>query len=84
MVVFNQRGTRYAVPDLSCTESFDGAAEILGLPPEEADKASLTLLQACYDRVVADGIDVSAFNSLQNAADVDAIRQTLSKAGVRH
>jgi pimeloyl-ACP methyl ester carboxylesterase len=77
VVVFNQRGTRYAVPDLSCTESFDGAAEILSLPPEEADQASLALLQDCYNRIVSEGVDVSAFNSLQNAADVDAIRETL-------
>ena len=77
VVVFNQRGTRYAEPDLSCIESFDGAAEVLSLPPEEAEETSLSLLQACYDRVVADGVDVSAFNSLQNAADVDAIRQAL-------
>ncbi|MFL7840449.1 MAG: alpha/beta fold hydrolase [Candidatus Promineifilaceae bacterium] len=77
IVIFNQRGTRYAEPDLSCTELFDAAADIMSMPPEDADQASLDLLQACYDRVVADGVDVSAFNSLENAADVDAIRQAL-------
>jgi pimeloyl-ACP methyl ester carboxylesterase len=77
IVVFNQRGTRYAVPDLSCTELFDGAVEILSLPPDEAEDESLALLQECYNRVVSEGVDISAFNSLQNAADVDAIRQAL-------
>lgn len=77
VVVFNQRGTRYAEPDLSCTESFDGAADILALPPDEAEAQSLKFLQACYDRLTADGVDLSAFNSVQNAADVEAIRQAL-------
>ena len=58
VVVFNQRGTRYAEPDLSCTESFDNAANILSMPAEEAEEESLALLQACYDRVIADGADV--------------------------
>ncbi|MFN2135362.1 MAG: alpha/beta fold hydrolase [Candidatus Promineifilaceae bacterium] len=77
IVVFNQRGTRYAVPDLSCTEIFDGAGEILALGADEGDARSLELLQTCYDRLAAEGIDLSAYNSVQNAADVQAIRQAL-------
>jgi pimeloyl-ACP methyl ester carboxylesterase len=77
IVIFNQRGTRYAEPDLSCTELFDGAVELLSMPTEEAEEESLTLLQACYDRVVSEGVDLSAYNSLQNAADVNTIRQAL-------
>ncbi len=77
IVIFNQRGTRYAIPDLSCTESFNGAAELLALPDEAAEKRSLELLQACYDRLQSEGVDLSAFNSLQNAADVEAIRSAL-------
>lgn len=77
LVIFNQRGTRYAEPDLSCTESFDAAADILAMPPDDAERESLALLQACYDRLVTDGVDVSAYNSIQNAADVEAIRQAL-------
>lgn len=75
VIVFNQRGTRYAEPDLSCTEIFEGAADVLSMPAEEGEKETLALLQACYDRLTAEGIDVSAYNSVQNAADVDAIRQ---------
>ena len=77
VVVFNQRGTRYSEPDLSCTESFDGAADLLSMPADEADEQSLVFLQTCYDRLIADGVDVSAYNSIQNAADVNAIRQAL-------
>ena len=77
IVIFNQRGTKYAKPDLSCTESFDGMAEVLALPADEGEALSLQFLQACYDRLAAEGIDLSAYNSLQNAADVNAIRQAL-------
>ena len=77
VVIFNQRGTRYAQPDLSCTEGFDAAAKLLEMVQEEEDEESLALLQACYDRLVAEGIDLSAFNSVQNAADVDSIREAL-------
>jgi pimeloyl-ACP methyl ester carboxylesterase len=77
VVVFNQRGTRYAEPDLSCTESFDAAGDLLLMSPEESEGKSLELLRACYDRLQAQGIDLSAYNSVQNAADVDLIRQAL-------
>jgi pimeloyl-ACP methyl ester carboxylesterase len=77
VVIFNQRGTRYAAPDLSCTESFDAAAELLTMQPDEAETRALELVQQCYDRLTAEGVDLSAFNSLQNAADVEAIRQGL-------
>lgn len=77
VVVFNQRGTRYAEPDLSCTESFDAAGELLVLSPEEAEARSVELLEACYARLRDEGIDLSAYNSVQNAADVELIRQAL-------
>jgi pimeloyl-ACP methyl ester carboxylesterase len=76
-VIFNQRGTQYAEPNLMCTESFEAAAEILALTGEEADARSLEALSECYDRLNGEGINLSAYNSLENAADVDAIREAL-------
>lgn len=77
VVIFNQRGTRYAEPNLSCTESFDAVGELLMLSTDEADARSVELLTACYERLQAEGIDLSAYNSIQNAADVEVIRQAL-------
>ena len=34
-------------------------------------------LSACYKRLIGEGIDLSAYNSLENAADIDAIRKAL-------
>ncbi len=77
IVIFNQRGTQYAEPDLFCDESIAAADELLGLPPEEGLERSLELLADCYRRLEAEGINLSAYNSLENAADVEDIRQAL-------
>ena len=77
IVIFNQRGTQYREPDLSCTETFDALPQTLVADSETADKLYEDALQKCYARLTAEGIDISAFNSLQNAADVEAIRRAL-------
>ncbi len=77
IVIFNQRGTQYAEPDLFCDETMAATEELLGLPPEEGLARSMTLLAACYRRLEAEGINLSAYNSLENAADVEDIRQAL-------
>lgn len=77
IVVFNQRGTQYAEPDLSCPETIEIIGELLALSEEEGERRYNEALQACYDRLVAEGVDLSAFNSLENAADVEAIRRAL-------
>ena len=77
LVIFNQRGTRYAEPSLMCQESFEISAEILSLSDAESDARSLQALSECFERLVNEGIDLSAYNSLENAADVEAIRRAL-------
>lgn len=77
IVIFNQRGTRYAEPNLMCTESFEAAQEILMLSGDEADNRAVEALSACYERLLDEGTNPSAYNSLENAADVDVIREAL-------
>lgn len=77
MVIFNQRGTQYAEPELLCTELFDIAADLYRMPAEDGNLMAMDALRACHDRLLAEGIDLSAYNSLENAADVEAIRQAL-------
>ncbi len=77
LVIFNQRGTPFAEPDLSCTESYDLLPELLPLSHDDAEDRQYEALTACYQRLVQEGVDLSAYNSVQNAADVDAIRQAL-------
>jgi len=77
IVVFNQRGTPYAEPELSCPETDEALAEMLAAPPEEAQRLYDEALSACAARLQAEGVDLSAYNSLENAADVPLIARAL-------
>ncbi len=77
IVIFNQRGTPFADPDLSCTESYALLPELMPLSADEAEGREDEALTACYNRLLQEGVDLSAYNSVQNAADVEAIRQAL-------
>jgi pimeloyl-ACP methyl ester carboxylesterase len=77
IVMFNQRGTLAASPELFCSETIEGMAELVSLPYDEATAMSIALLRDCYQRLESEGINFSAFNSLENANDMDAIRQAL-------
>ncbi len=77
IVVFNQRGTPYATPELTCPETDAALAERLASPLDESDRIYYTALDACYQRLLAEGVDLSAFNSLENAADIPFIARAL-------
>ena len=77
LVIFNQRGTKYTEPDLTCTEAQEALPELLPLTVEEADQRTKAEYRACYQRLQDSGVDISAYNSLENAADVEAIREAL-------
>ena len=77
IVIFNQRGTPYAEPELTCPETDTALADILAADSEEGERLYNEAMAACYDRLLAEGIDLSAFNSLENAADVPLIARAL-------
>ncbi len=62
LILLDQRGTGYSLPSLNCPEKEDNA-----------DDAT----QACHDRLVSEGIDLQAYNSAENAADVADLRSAL-------
>lgn len=64
LILLDQRGTGYSVPTLDCPE-FQEADE-----DENPDAL-------CYDRLVDEGIDLMAYNTRENAADVAALREAL-------
>lgn len=67
LILLDQRGTGYSEPTLDCPE-FDSADE-----DESPD-------ELCYERLVAEGIDLAAYNTRENAADVAALREALGIA----
>ncbi len=79
IVVLGQRGTGSAEPELACDtvvelqldlldETVDPGTEVQALGDAVAD---------CAAELRSEGIDPAAYNSVQNAHDVDALRQAL-------
>ena len=79
LVFFDQRGIGLSEPTLECTEDLDLTYELLDqdLPNARFLERQLEVVQQCRDRLVADGIDLSMYNSATNAADVADIRIAL-------
>lgn len=79
IVIFDQRGTLYSEPNLLCPELDKLTKETLelDLSKEEGEKLSLEAYQACGDRLTGEGVNLVAYNSLENAADVNAVRAAL-------
>jgi len=64
IILIDQRGTGYSRPTLNCPE-LDDAEE------------TLPAVQACYDRLVGEGIDLAAYTTVENAADINDLRLAL-------
>jgi pimeloyl-ACP methyl ester carboxylesterase len=78
-VFFDQRGTGYSRPSLVCSEfdamQYDLLDEDLRTP--EARDLLTGALQACANRIASRGVNVAAYNSAENAADLDDLRRLL-------
>ncbi len=77
VVLFDQRGGGHAVPSLTCGDS-------ASLPPLDAplNMAAVAetlhrLLIQCRDRWQGQGVDLAAYNTVENAADINALRLAL-------
>ncbi|WP_043174496.1 alpha/beta fold hydrolase [Streptomyces sp. NRRL B-24484] len=82
LVVMAQRGTLHAQPNLACPEIDRFGATAVGLV-HDAPSTGRRLVRAakeCRDRLTADGVELSAYNSTENAADFADLRRAL---GVR-
>jgi pimeloyl-ACP methyl ester carboxylesterase len=78
-ILFNQRGTRYAEPFLDCPGSFElyweGSQK--GLSKSERQAEEIDFLLACHQDLIDQGINLAAYNSSENAADVNDLRALL-------
>ncbi len=79
LVLFDQRGTYYSEPFLFCEEVFELTLETLDqkLSDEESLELNLAATDSCRTRFANDGIDLSAFDSVENARDVRSLRDAL-------
>ncbi|MEZ4769617.1 MAG: alpha/beta fold hydrolase [Caldilineales bacterium] len=79
LVYFSQRGTAYSQPDLSCPvrQAYAERVSAGGATAEDLRQLVSDAMLDCYQDAVDAGIDLAAYNSLENAADVNSIREVL-------
>jgi pimeloyl-ACP methyl ester carboxylesterase len=79
LVIVDQRGTGYSTPSLICPEYRQAYFDALAsqLPYEKFSQAYLATLPACQQRLQSAGVDLSAYNNRESAADLEDLRQAL-------
>lgn len=78
VVFFDQRGVGYTTPSLDCFELSMAESVLVGPAESAAGPARFQdSVRQCRSRLVAEGRDLGAYNSLNSAHDVEAIRAAL-------
>jgi pimeloyl-ACP methyl ester carboxylesterase len=79
VIIMNQRGTLYDDPDLNCPEidRFYARQVSMLYDAPSTGKAQAAAAAACHDRLVAQHIDLSAYNTTENAQDFADLREML-------
>jgi len=80
IVLFDQRGTKFSRPNLYCEEIDQLIADTVeqDLSDEESQALADQAFEQCQIRLSSrENIDLAAFNSQQNADDIEAILQAL-------
>ncbi len=76
VVIFDQRGTGKSQPSLQCPE-VSGTTQQGFYLQAFADSPFITAMNRCRDRLTGAGVDLSAYTTTENAADVNDIRLAL-------
>ena len=79
VIFVDRRGTHHADPLLSCAE-YDNAINdgiSISFSSEERTANHVAAVKACRDRYTAAGVDVAAYNTAENAADMADLRMAL-------
>lgn len=78
-ILFDQRGTGYSQPRLDCPERSSVTGTLLerGLASPGNDQIILDAFRRCRDRLLGQGIDLTAYHSSASAADLHDLRLAL-------
>ncbi|MDQ2691031.1 MAG: alpha/beta hydrolase, partial [Chloroflexota bacterium] len=79
LILFDQRGTGYSQPRLDCPERLEVTATLLanGLIAPDANELIVEAFRRCRERLLAEGTDLSAYNSAASATDLNDLRVAL-------
>ncbi|HEY3826660.1 MAG TPA: alpha/beta hydrolase [Bryobacteraceae bacterium] len=75
-IAFEQRGTHFASPNLEC-EGEGQAIQQAYLNHRPIEDAVLEAVRQCREKLVRQGIDLSAYNTDESAADIEDLRRLL-------
>lgn len=78
-IVWDQRGVGFSTPNLDCTETNEATWEMFRTtddPKVEGDRLDASI-RACRDRLVAQGVDLNGYNTIQVTADLNDLRKGL-------
>ncbi len=82
LIVFDQRGVGMSAPSLSCAEHYNPQiwSGVVAHPGDviDFDEAQKREIRACRDDLLAKGIDLTAYNTKENAADVHDLQLALN------
>jgi pimeloyl-ACP methyl ester carboxylesterase len=83
LIVVEPRGSARSRPSLTCPEVADAEWDLLSIPMSDPywNETFLSAAGACFDRLVGEGIDPSAYNLEEMAADVEDLRRVLGIEG---
>jgi pimeloyl-ACP methyl ester carboxylesterase len=79
LIMIEPRGIGHSVPSLACPEVDDLSLAVLGVPMDDtgARASFLNAVGACYERITAEGVDVSMYSIDAMAADAVDLRHAL-------
>jgi pimeloyl-ACP methyl ester carboxylesterase len=79
LILVDQRGTYYSQPQLTCPVLDRFFSRLLGLVYDAAStrREHVAATSACRAQLIASGIDLAAYNTMENAADFADLRRTL-------
>jgi pimeloyl-ACP methyl ester carboxylesterase len=79
VILMDQRGTLHSEPNLLCPEidAFYARAVSLGNASDERRDQHVEAARECRQRLVDDGVDLTAYNTTENAADFADLRTAL-------
>jgi len=79
LYLLDPRGIGHSTPSLDCPEVPLVGPDVAGLRLRDPARAAIVTkaVTACHDRLVAQGIDLAAYDLAANAADIDDLRTAL-------
>lgn len=83
VVLIEQRGTFHSEPSLMCQELIDLSIDLLddNITLDESFALEFEATDACRTRLIDEGVNLDAFDSIENAADVPVVMDALGYTG---